>query len=171
MVPDRSVWLQRLAILARRFHTAMLRSFEEATVQLRSRSERLQRAHPGARLIQHAQRLDELELRLRRALDSQLREASSQSEAMSLRTANLSERLRAAWLRSLAAAQGRLELSARALQGVSPLATLHRGFAILTRGSDGTIIRQRAQLTIGDPIEARVADGVITALVTGTRES
>jgi exodeoxyribonuclease VII large subunit len=83
----------------------------------------------------------------------------------------LSERLRAAWLRSLAAAQGRLELSARALQGVSPLATLHRGFAILTRGSDGTIIRQRAQLTIGDPIEARVADGVITALVTGTRES
>jgi len=171
VVPDRSVWLQRLAILARRFHTAMLRSFEEATVQLRSRSERLQRAHPGARLIQHAQRLDELELRLRRALDSQLREASSQSEAMSLRTANLSERLRAAWLRSLAAAQGRLELSARALQGVSPLATLHRGFAILTRGSDGTIIRQRAQLTIGDPIEARVADGVITALVTGTRES
>ena len=165
------MWQQRLELLARRFQTAMLRTLSEASVQLRSRQDRLQRAHPGARLLQHAQRLDELELRLRRSLDAQLRAASSQGEALGMRTANLSGRLRAAWTRLFASAEGRLELAARTLHGVSPLATLNRGFAILTRASDGALIRQRAQVAAGDALEARVADGFITARVTGSRES
>ncbi len=132
-VPDRRVWLQRLSLLARRFSVAMHRQLGEAADQLRSRRARLQRAHPGARLAQHAQRLDELELRLRRALAGHLRTSGTALEALATRTGSAAERLRSAWERALGAAQVRVELAARALQAVSPLATLQRGFAILAR--------------------------------------
>jgi exodeoxyribonuclease VII large subunit len=168
-VPDRRVWLQRLSLLARRFRVAMHRQLAEVADRLHSRSERLQRAHPGARLAQHAQRLDELELRLRRALEAHLRSSGAALEALAMRTASAGERLRGAWERALGAAQARVELAARALQAVSPLATLQRGFAILARAEDGAIIRHSAQPAIGEPIEARLADGVITARVTGRR--
>ena len=171
VVPDRRVWLQRLSLLASRFGVAMLRKLNEVTAQLGSGQERLQRAHPGARLGQHAQRLDELELRLRRALATRLRTTGTELEALAVRTRTATERLRAAWTQSISAARARVELAARALQAVSPLATLQRGFAILARAHDGAIIRHSAQLELGEQIEARLADGVVTARVTGRRTS
>jgi exodeoxyribonuclease VII large subunit len=171
VVPDRRVWLQRLALLARRFSVAMLRQLNEIAEQIGSRQERLQRAHPGARLGQHTQRLDELELRLRRALETRLRTTTTELVARAVRTDTAMVRLRAAWSRSISVAQARVELAARALQAVSPLATLQRGFAILARVEDGAIIRHSAQPAIGESIEARLADGIITARVTGRRTS
>ena len=171
VVPDRRVWLQRLSLLARRFSVAMLRKLSDAADQFHSRQERLQRAHPGARLGQHAQRLDELELRLRRALDSHLRASSAQLAALDLRSTALSERLRSAWSQWITAAYVRVDLAARALQAVSPLATLERGFAILARASDGTLIRHSAAIDIGEDLDARLADGIITARVTGRRKA
>lgn len=170
-VPDRRLWLQRLALLARRFNVAIQRTLGELAEQIGSRQERLHRAHPGARLTQHAQRLDELELRLRRALGTHLRSTGTELAALAVRTTTAAERLVSAWTRSLTAGRARVELAARALQAVSPLATLQRGFAILARAEDGSIIRRSDQLAIGEPIEARLADGVITAQVTGRRPS
>ena len=69
------VWLQRSHCWHAASSAAMLRKLGDVALHLRARQDRLQRAHPGARLIQHAQRLDELELRLRRALEAQLRTA------------------------------------------------------------------------------------------------
>jgi len=181
-VPDRRVWLQRLAQLAGRFSIAMRRQLLDEAALLKSRRERLQRAHPGVRLTQHAQRLDELELRLRRALDAHLRDAAVQLAAataqlqacapaavlreLRLRTATLAGRLQAAAARTLASATGRLELSARALHAVSPLATLERGFAILAR-ANGQLVRHAAEVAAGEDIVARLADGTISARVTG----
>ncbi len=164
VVPDRRVWLQRLAQLALRFGTAMRRKLADDAAQLRARHQRLQRAHPGARLTQHAQRLDELELRLRRALDAQLRAAAASLQP-------LSGRLSAAWTRALTAAGARVELAARALHTVSPLATLDRGFAIVVHAAGGALIRSAADVSVGADIETRLADGVLTARVTGKRES
>jgi exodeoxyribonuclease VII large subunit len=171
VVPDRRVWLHRLSLLERRFSVAILRKLTEVTDQIVSRRERLERAHPGARLVQHTQRLDELELRLRRALEVHLRTAGTGLAALSVRTNNATERLQAAWTRSLSAAHTRIELVARALQAVSPLATLQRGFAILARAEDGAIIRYSGELSVGELIEARLADGIVTARVTNRRSS
>ena len=171
VVPDRRVWLQRLSLLGRRFGVAMRRKLSEITEQVASRQERLQRAHPGARLGQHAQRLDELELRLRRSLEAHLRTTGGELAALAARTGSATERLQTAWSRSIDAARGRVALAARALQAVSPLGTLHRGFAILARAEDGAIIRHSAGVRIGEPIEARLADGIISAQVTGRRTS
>jgi exodeoxyribonuclease VII large subunit len=162
VVPDRRAWLQRLALLAQRFGGAMRRKLADDAAQLRSRHERLQRAHPGARLSQHAQRLDELELRLRRSLDGQLRTAMAP-------LAPLTTRLHAAWARTATAALARVDLAARALHAVSPLATLERGFAIVSRADGGALIRSSDELHVGADIEARLADGVLIARVTGKR--
>ena len=164
VVPDRRVWLQRLALLAQRFGSAMRRKLADDAAQLRARHERLQRAHPGARLAQHVQRLDEFELRLRRALDAQRRAAHTSLQP-------LSGRINAAWTRALTAASTRLELAARALHTVSPLATLERGFAIVVHAGDGTLIRSAAEVSVGADIEARLADGVLSARVTAKRGS
>ena len=163
-VPDRRIWLQRLALLAQRFGSAMRRKLAEDAAQLRSRYERLQRAHPGAQLAQHAQRLDELEQRLRGVLQTRLQLAAAP-------LASLRARLDGAWSRAATAAQARVELAARALNAVSPLATMERGFAVVVRADGGDLVRHAADAPVGSNIEAHLADGVLIAQVTGQRTS
>jgi exodeoxyribonuclease VII large subunit len=50
------------------------------------------------------------------------------------------------------------------LHTVSPLKTLERGYAIVL-DADNQVVRRIAQVQSGDPITARVADGVIKAIV------
>ncbi len=68
----------------------------------------------------------------------------------------------------LARAAHRLALAQRGLHTVSPLATLTRGFAIVTR-ADGTLVTDAAALGVDDEIEARLARGSVAARVTGRK--
>jgi exodeoxyribonuclease VII large subunit len=68
----------------------------------------------------------------------------------------------------LARATHRLALAQRSLDTVSPLATLTRGFAIVTR-ADGTLVTDATALRVDDEIEARLARGSVAARVTGRR--
>ncbi|WP_330986908.1 exodeoxyribonuclease VII large subunit, partial [Xanthomonas translucens] len=74
----------------------------------------------------------------------------------------LGRRPQAAMARQLQADTQRLRALARALETVSPLATVTRGYAILTRVDDGTLVRSTAQLAPGDRLRARLADGEVT---------
>ena len=58
----------------------------------------------------------------------------------------------------------RVMLAQRTLQTASPLATLARGFAIVTR-ADGSLLRDTAAVRPGELIEARVASGRLQAQV------
>jgi exodeoxyribonuclease VII large subunit len=49
---------------------------------------------------------------------------------------------------------------------VSPLATLSRGFAVVTRVDDGTLLRDASQAPPGTAIEARLSNGRVRAQVT-----
>jgi exodeoxyribonuclease VII large subunit len=53
---------------------------------------------------------------------------------------------------------------------LSPAATLQRGYAVLQQ-SAGQVVRRRADVAVGDPLRARVADGTITLEVTSTGDS
>jgi exodeoxyribonuclease VII large subunit len=53
----------------------------------------------------------------------------------------------------------------RALDAVSPLATLSRGYAIVKRLPDGAIVRTAEAVNIGDRIETRVAQGRLLSTV------
>jgi exodeoxyribonuclease VII large subunit len=185
-VPDRAEWLQRLALLAGRYLSAVRRGLQQEARRLHTLEQRLQRAHPGTRLVQHAQRLDELEGRLARAMAASASAGNTRLAALrarlaarspaqrlarwQLQGAALHERLLAAARVRLQRAATRIEVAARALHAVSPLATLERGFAILTRASDGTLLRSSAQCLPGDEFEARLADGQFRARVLGGRE-
>jgi exodeoxyribonuclease VII large subunit len=136
VTPDTTAWLHRFEQLAIRFAAAARRTLRDQQARLDALLRRLNQAHPGAQLRQHSQRLDELEARLRLALRARL-----------------------------AAAAARFDSAARALQTVSPLATLGRGFAVMTRSSDGSLITDAAQLAIGESFDARLAQGSVRASV------
>jgi exodeoxyribonuclease VII large subunit len=59
----------------------------------------------------------------------------------------------------------RLDQAMATLNVVSPLATLERGYAIITREQDQQLIRHSSQLQPGDPIRARLGKGEIRCLV------
>jgi exodeoxyribonuclease VII large subunit len=80
------------------------------------------------------------------------------------RQAALYARLLAAALARLHRARERLSPLVRTLNAVSPLATLERGYAIVSRVG-GTIVRNAAELSPGTPIDVRLAVGKIRAKV------
>jgi exodeoxyribonuclease VII large subunit len=183
VVPDRIGCLDVLRRTADRLAVAMRRELRTVGSRFEAANSRLTLMHPGARLLQQEQRLDDLEQRLGGAMRSALHHSRSRvSEAMSgllqhsperrvkdmcLKYETLSARLLHAWNDRVARAEHRLALAARTLNTVSPLATLDRGFAIVTRSADGALVTDAASLQIGDEIDARVARGKLRAKVTG----
>jgi exodeoxyribonuclease VII large subunit len=79
----------------------------------------------------------------------------------------LSGRLVHAMEQLVSRADHRLGLATRTLNTVSPLATLGRGFALVKRVSDGKLITDANSVAVGDEIKARLANGTVTARVTG----
>jgi exodeoxyribonuclease VII large subunit len=180
VVPNGEEWLLAL----RRSHARLLRAVNR---RIESRRERLRwligRAalvSPVARLSQQSQRLDELETRLARSwrqiladrrsslreYQTRLWQASPVARVQTTiaRHAALSARLRAAGGESLRRARERLQPLVRTLNAVSPLATLDRGYAIVST-EDGAILRNAADALPGMLIEARLATGKIRAKV------
>jgi exodeoxyribonuclease VII large subunit len=180
VAPDRAEWLRSLAATGQRIALAVRRRLGDQRSALQVRAQRLARVHPGVVLRQHAQRLDELEGRLRLAGRRRLERASQRHAAAhalllraspALRLTALQLRLDAArrnLSRSAAARLGdsrqRLELATRALNAVSPLATLDRGYAIVS-DADGRVLQDVAGLRPGGRVTARLARGRFTAEV------
>ncbi len=125
--------------------------------------------------LELAASLRELTPRLAEATLSRLRERrwALAERAAALRglspraqLANSRQRLDDLLNRSTPAIQHRLELQrqklaglARRLEALSPLAVLHRGYAVLTRAGTTQVIRAAAEVAPGDVLEARVSEG------------
>ena len=65
--------------------------------------------------------------------------------------------------------EARLGALAGQLEALSPLATLQRGFSV-ARTPEGATLKGRGQFSSGAPFELWLHDGIIDAVVTGTRE-
>jgi exodeoxyribonuclease VII large subunit len=182
-VPDRAEWLRSFAAVERRGTYAVRRRLQELATALGFRSRSLARAHPGARLRQHAQRLDELDTRLRRAVRTGLarrRTLAAQAatllqrsspalrlRALGLRHAVARRALAAAGRRNLIAARGRLESAIRTLHATGPEATLERGYAIVMTGG-GRVLRDAVETAPGASLDVRLWRGSLAATVTAT---
>jgi exodeoxyribonuclease VII large subunit len=180
VVPNGEEWLLAL----RRSHARLLRGvnrrIESQRERLRWLMGRAALVSPVARLSQQSQRLDELETRLARSWRqiladrrSALRECQTRLWQASpvarvqttiARHAALAARLRAAGGDTLRRARERLQPLVRTLNAVSPLATLDRGYAIVST-EGGAILRNAADAAPGTLIEARLATGKIRAKV------
>ena len=180
VVPDAQEWLKTIRTLGARLQQGMRRRLSDRRERLRWLTGRAALVSPTARLAQQMQSLDDLEDRLTRGMHQRLTELRSDFvERRSLlwqmspiarvresahRHQSLAARLNAAQLQQLRHARERLMPLARTLQAVSPLATLDRGYAIVSR-ADGGILRDAAQAPPGTIIEARLAVGRIRAKV------
>ncbi len=157
------------------------RLIEGAGLRLAAVLRHLTLLHPAARLEQRAQHLDDLDRRLTQAMDQRLHSVRARLEprAIRLTAASPARRLglaaaavdalahRLHWAQSHALAQlhERLGRAVAGLDGRSPLATLARGYAIVTRLPDGAILRRPDQAPPGTRIAARLAQGMIHARV------
>jgi exodeoxyribonuclease VII large subunit len=74
-------------------------------------------------------------------------------------------RLAAAAEKALERRKTRLAAASRALATVRPLATLERGYAIVTREPDGPLVRRADQVAVGDEVRARLAQGALVCRV------
>jgi exodeoxyribonuclease VII large subunit len=183
-VPDKRGLLDGLAQLEVRIANAMGRALRAHGLALGALTQRLQVSHPGAKLVQHAQRLDDLEQRMRLALRASVTGRRQTLESLSTRlwrenprhrlealcahAATLRQRLLTAFSETRGALEQRLALASRTLDAVSPLATLGRGYAIVQRADDGSVLVDAANAPAGTKIEARLAQGRLRATVTDT---
>lgn len=142
---------------------------------------RLQRLHPQQRLNQQSQRLDELELRLQRATRHNLQTATSrlrQLEAALLAALprariaqlatlqqQLSQRLTNAIKLAVSTRQRALEALLRNLDSVSPLATLTRGYAVVTQPDSGKPLKDAGEVQNGETLDVRLAKGSLNVTV------
>lgn len=186
VVPDAREWLAGLGQLAQRLRLAATRHLREQARVVDALAHRLRRVHPAMRIAAGMQRLDELEQRLRQALrlalgrhalalqalESRLarRAPSARLREFGLEELALRKRLEHAMSSRLAAAAARLAVARSALSAVSPLATLDRGYAIVTRLRDGRLVADAATVAAGDEIEARLGRGRLRALVSAAHE-
>jgi exodeoxyribonuclease VII large subunit len=184
-VPDASAWVVSFAVTARRLSGAVQRALRQRQEALLRAERRLQTLHPAQALAQRAQRLDELQLRVLAAATRLLssgreRVARLRAElaahspaarvaALTARNRHAGERLEPALRHRLAMAQAGLESAARGLQAVSPLATLARGYAIVTLAQSGKIVTDAERAPPGTDLAVRLARGALRARVIRNR--
>ncbi|HEV7610252.1 MAG TPA: exodeoxyribonuclease VII large subunit [Steroidobacteraceae bacterium] len=182
VVPDAQEWLNTFGGFGARLQRCMRRRLEEHRERLRWLTGRAALASPVARLGAQAQRLDELEQCLGRAVHRRLQEhrerlrwlagraaivsPSARLAQQLMRLNNLDAQLNRAWRRALNSRREKLLPLLRTLNAVSPLATLERGYAIVSIEGGG-ILRNAADAKPGTIIEARLARGSIRAKIEG----
>ncbi len=180
--PDQSDWLKQLREREFRFSNAIGLALKRLSTQLGHLTARLR--DPRRELLEKAQRMDELELRLEKAIRQRLSTVSVRNDHLHQRLVmqsprrqlaqsqdtvkRITERMLSVMQQSLRHRRESLEHAAQTLNVVSPLATLGRGYAIV-RDGDGKIVREASAVSAGETISARVATGELTAKVTSVK--
>ncbi len=179
LAPDRSELLQQLRITERRLGLRINETLARKRIQLQHLRQRLR--HPRERLQQHNQRLDDLSLRLQRAMQASLQQRQQgfsyaqtrlniQHPAEALATQqqrlnSLQQRLLRATDLHLKQTKQHLHSVLQTLHVVSPLATLERGYSILSSNDQQQIIRSVTAVEPTQTLQARLADGYLTLQV------
>jgi exodeoxyribonuclease VII large subunit len=135
-VPDLAEELQLITAARHRLERAIRHRLEREQQRLDALRSRPVLAAPVTLIDQHAAAVSALRSRTRLVVSHRLERASSE----------LSHTL--ARLRSL-----------------SPLSTLERGYAVVRRAADGTVLRDPAEVAVGEDLRVRLADGELSARV------
>jgi exodeoxyribonuclease VII large subunit len=182
--PDQDEWLTQVSSLQTRLGRYIQQNFLDRRQRLDWLSKRLQLRHPGQYLRQQVQRLDEFEQRIRLSIQSgfsnlqsslheklaRLKQATPghRITRYALQQHGLLQRLNTTTGILLEGRKQQLAAACRTLDAVSPLATLERGYAIVTRPASNKIIRRTSDIKTGEQIEARLTDGRLLCTVDET---
>lgn len=135
VVPDLRSWYETLLQQQERLEQAVSVFLSTQRAMLGIRRHALDRASPLSRILQARQQTDEAR-----------------------------ERLRIQMQRLLGVRREQLRGRAQSLHALSPLLTLSRGFAVVRRADDDTLVMSVGQVAPGDPLHVRVADGTFDAV-------
>lgn len=140
----------------------------------------LDRQHPKYRLQRQVQQLDDLDVRLRNAIERKLNRQAQGLDRLNYRLkiqspqqqlnhenhllAKREQQLIEAIKSQLMKSKHQLALSVETLDAVSPLATLKRGYSI-TQNEKGQLITQASQVCSGDTLVTRLVDGVLRSTI------
>ena len=179
LAPDRNELLQQLRNTQRQLTLRINTQLQRQRTQLQHLRQRLR--HPRERLQQYSQRLDDLSLRLERAVRAKVQQEQQGCSHLQARLhvqhprehlaqqqqhlLGLQQRLVRASQLSFKQAQLGLHSVLQTLQVVSPLATLERGYSILSSDDQQQIIRSVQSVQPAQTLKARLADGYLTVRV------
>jgi exodeoxyribonuclease VII large subunit len=182
VVPDQEEWLRGFDARLTRFATLIQRVLENRYQSVDWLAKRLKQSSPISTVARQTARLESLRNRLlaairhdlmvrERAIDRIESSLKQQSPIMRIRQSGLElkalqQRLRAASKTNVERLANRLSLAKRALNSVSPMATLQRGYAIVTDTASGKTLTDAAAVAAGANIEATLSRGRISAVVT-----
>ncbi len=172
--PNQTELNQTFASYEAWFKEQMQRVIQHATQNVTWLEKRL--VSPQQRVETLSQRADEITARLNNAMRSLLfqQKAALSDQTSRLRamtplnqivfkrqtTTDLSRRLQRVVEAKLQGEQARFNHAARALNAVSPLATLERGYAIV-QTQQKTLVRRADEVKIGDLVHTRLSDGTL----------
>jgi exodeoxyribonuclease VII large subunit len=185
VVPDQAEWLRRVSKCAERVTNLCRRYLEDQLQALDWLSRRLTQSSPAATVARQRDWLKNLHLvmagvmrhdlsnrsrKLQHLCASLLRHSPAGKVQQRLsRLDALQQRLRSAAINAVGLRRHRLQLAVRALESVSPLATLDRGYAIVSDAASGRVLSDASKVTKGMTIEARLSSGGLEATVTRTK--
>jgi len=176
--PNQEDYFELLLSTSAQFKSAISLAIKQGRQQLTWIAKQLK--HPDRRLQEQTQNLDRLDIRLRRAMSSNI--ATQRIELTQMQrtlSANSPKQLLERNKIRLAAGRGRLEQSlrsvlashrsslqtlSRSLNSVSPLSTLARGYSI-TVDSSSKVIRSTDDVKVGATITSRLGAGEIVSTV------
>jgi len=176
--PDQLQWVRRLGEQEIRLSQSARPLFQRLETQLGHLAARLR--DPRRELQDKAQRMDELDVRLNKAIGQQLTQIRLKTSHLSQRLATqsprktlitaidqiarLNDRLETAIRQQLKQKHEHIQYNAQTLHVVSPLATLGRGYAIV-RDDQNEIVRDASHLNKDSTITARLGRGSVRAQV------
>jgi len=177
--PNKTEWLQYLTDLAHDLAQSVTQQIKQYQTHLQHLTKRLR--HPGERLREQSQRLDQLEQSLVLAWNNLLLHKQSKLEhtqaklfglspaqqikTLSLQVHTTQERMRTSLKHNLSRQHEKISALARALDTVSPLKTLDRGYSVITQSETQNIISDAKSVKRGDKISARLAKGKLECVV------
>ncbi len=177
--PDHSVWQHRLEQLKQRLARSALNHIDPKKQQLAWLQQRIR--HPQQKIMEQSQHLDEIEQQLIKQIKQIIKQKQQRVELLAaqvqqnipshqlthydLHLQQLSRRLHRRCENILHDRKQVLTQHAHHLNTVSPLATLSRGYSVVTHEKSGAVIRSSEQVNRGDKINIRLNQGQIEAIV------
>jgi exodeoxyribonuclease VII large subunit len=181
VVPDQAEWLRSLSATAERIALSGRRYLEEKFQTVDWLSRRLTQSSPTTTVARQSDWLRNLQQILNGAIRHDLATRARMLQNIRFRLLQrspavgvqqsmhqlsaLQGRLSASGTTAVEKLNVRLRLAARALDSVSPLATLDRGYAIVSDEETGAVLTDAAKVKPGSDIRAQLAHGTLQATV------
>ncbi|MBK8816577.1 MAG: exodeoxyribonuclease VII large subunit [Methylococcaceae bacterium] len=179
--PDQHQWLNKFSEFENRLNNQLQRQIRQKQQKLDWLNGRLLQQHPEQKLVRNRQRFNELEARLNRIIQQKMTNERRNVENLNNRfwrcspllaiqrnqqyQLQLNARLIAAANRRLNTLNQQWLNASQTLNAISPLATLCRGYAIVTTQTSGKIIRTVDEIKVGEKVVTRLATGRFTSQI------